>query len=250
MLNENFETHQTENVQNIQSVQSTIVPAETANTHTAVSVTPSMKNPYSHLENALLKNYGAYTFPPELRTPCTIHGSSIKYGENLMFDAGDYVVIDLFDICPYQKLDLGTATVTDEEKKLMVSSYDGNTVMFDEVIYSKQEFLELVKERGFTNASYKNRAVLHGQLVDTDKPTLLDKNGETVLSVYLSPSSLSSFNAFLMKCSMSKDKTAKPIKLSKVGKSYGTKSWTAFAFERYDVEEQQASEGGKEKTKN
>lgn len=228
--------------QDINTLQNTVEAAnETAMNVTPVApvatapVTPRYHSNLSNLVGAFQRELGSGVLPAEATTSCTIMGSSIKFGNQMSLDAGDYLVIEPLNITPYSKVNLGVSgTLSPEEQRLQVNCYDGQTVVFDEVSYSKAEFLELLKQRGYSKAAFNDRAVLHGYYITCDRADKVHvSEDDRLFAVYLSKTSYKALQGFIMKSALSGSGDNKPyIKLTKESKGFNGVNWTQFAFAR------------------
>ena len=146
---------------------------------------------------------GDGVLPVEATTSCTIISGQIKMGNDMTMNAGDYLTIDPLNITKYEKLRLGIPNPTPDEKRFQVNCYDGETVLFDEQQFTKDEFLELVKSKGFSKAKYQERAFIHGFYIDCERDDKVElAEDDRLMAIYLSPSSLKTLQGFIMKTSL------------------------------------------------
>ncbi|MRN38571.1 hypothetical protein CRG49_002055 [Neisseria sp. N95_16] len=206
-----------------------VVQQPTANTLTAQAAATGLSALFGKFQREL----GDGLLPAEATTSCTIISGQIKMGADMNMNAGDYLTIDPLNITKYEKLNLGIPNPSQDEKKLQVNCYDGQTVLFDEQQYSKSEFLELVKSKGFSKAKYQDRAVVHGFYIDcerADKVELVED--DRLMAIYLSPSSLKALQGFVMKTSLRPQADKPLLKLGKEDRTYNGTTWTQFNYER------------------
>ncbi|WP_274585337.1 hypothetical protein V9W64_10575 [Neisseria leonii] len=236
MLNQPYT--ETETVQAAAAVPAT-APAQPA---VPAIPNPRFSSPLQDLVGYFQREAGMYVLPAGASTPCTVIGSSIKLGKDMVHDAGDYIAIEPVNLTPYLKLKLGVPAPTTDEKKLQVNCYDGKTVMLDDVSYGKDEYLAMIKSRGYDKAKWDEQAVLHGMYLGCEREAKI-KLGEDdkLMSIYLSKSSYNAWKSFLVKTSLTKA-PVRYLKLTKISNSSGTFNWTQFDFERYEpADEAQAA---------
>ena len=191
-------------------------------------------SPFAAVLNKFEGILGAKFLPMEATTSTSPETDGITVRTAKPQSAGTWITVKPQSISSYLKLDLGTQPDSDEEKKLMVCCWDGETVMFDNNTYSKNEFLDLVKERGFSKASWKERAVLYATYLDSEKALKLTED-ENLLSVYLSPSAWKAWKGFVAK-TMITPSAATDVRITRelakttTGKSYPTASFGRVNF--------------------
>ena len=198
------------------------------NTSVAKPVVAGFQSSYTKLNGAFAEM--GIDLPSEATTGCTVLNGSIKFGDNMQHDCGDYLVINPFNFSVYQKVNLGIPHPSADEKKLCLNCKDGQTVTLDEVQYTKEEYLNLLKKKGFPKAKFEDRAVIHGQYIDSERNAKVGEHvaDDDIFAIYLSPSSLRAYNAFLMKAALSN--AHGHLKLTKLAKSYKGVNWTQFDF--------------------
>lgn len=232
------------------------------NTETTTSATPTAAVPapaaqpaapalvqggsvFSRLLGAFAAN--GIDIPVEATVGCTIISGAMKFGSDMQHDFGDWVVIRPMNLTVYEKVNLGIkGTASPEEKKLMETCKDGQTVTHDEVTYTKAEYLAFLKTQGYSNAKFENRAVLHGVYIDSDRDGKIGKElkDDDIIAVWLSPSSLKAWNAFVVKSSLTNTRGAlSDLKLTKVERRNATSgvNWTQFGFEAVPQVERQVA---------
>jgi len=158
---------------------------------------------FSRLLGAFAAN--GIDIPVEATVGCTIISGAMKFGSDMQHDFGDWAVIRPMNLTVYEKVNLGIkGTASPEEKKLMETCKDGQTVTHDEVTYTKAEYLEFLKTQGYSHAKFENRAVLHGVYIDSDRNSKIGKElkDDDIIAVWLSPSSLKAWNAFVVKSTL------------------------------------------------
>lgn len=197
---------------------------------------------FSRLLGAFAAN--GIDIPVEATVGCTIIGGAMKFGSEMQHDFGDWAVIRPMNLTVYEKVNLGIkGTASPEEKKLMETCKDGQTVTHDEVTYTKAEYLAFLKTQGYSNAKFENRAVLHGVYIDSDRNSKIGKElkNDDIIAVWLSPSSLKAWNAFVVKSSLTSAQG--DLKLTKVDARNASAghTWTHFAFEAVPQVERQAA---------
>ena len=191
-------------------------------------------SPFAAVLNKFEGILGAKFLPMEATTSTSPETDGITVRTAKPQSAGTWITVKPQSISSYLKLDLGTQPDSDEEKKLMACCWDGETVMFDNNTYSKNEFLDLVKERGFSKASWKERAVLYATYLDSEKALELTED-ENLLSVYLSPSAWKAWKGFVAK-TMITPSAATDVRITRelakttTGKSYPTASFGRVNF--------------------
>ena len=74
----------------------------------------------------------------------------------------------------------------------------------DYVTMSNADFLELVKSRGFKNAVWETRAVVHCRYLNSERHNKVKDfiDEDSILAVYLAPTSLRELEGYLMKFQM------------------------------------------------
>lgn len=179
--------------------------------------------------------------PRDATVPCTINSGAIAFGENLKHNFGDYLDITPANITNYVKLDLGVAQPTEDQKRLMLACYDGNTVTVEEEVMAADDYLAKVK-KDYPKASWKKRAVIHAKYVGSDRHDKVKDElaADDILAIYLSPSSKKALDAFLVKTDLM-NPIAGNLRLTKVTESTKTLSWTHFKFERQPAAQRQAA---------
>ena len=191
-------------------------------------------SPFAAVLNKFEGILGAKFLPMEATTSTSPETDGITVRTAKPQSAGTWLTVKPQSISSYLKLDLGTQPDSDEEKKLMACCWDGETVMFDNNTYSKNEFLDLVKERGFSKAAWKERAVLYATYLDSEKALELTED-ESLLSVYLSPSAWKAWKGFVAK-TMITPSAATDVRITRelakttTGKSYPTASFGRVNF--------------------
>ena len=191
-------------------------------------------SPFAAVLNKFEGILGAKFLPMEATTSTSPETDGITVRTSKPQSAGTWITVKPQSISPYLKLDLGTQPDSDEEKKLMACCWDGETVMFDNNTYSKNEFLDLVKERGFSKAAWKERAVLYATYLDSEKDLKLTED-ESLLSVYLSPSAWKAWKGFVAKTMITPSAAAdvritRELAKTTTGKSYPTASFGRVNF--------------------
>lgn len=232
------------------------------NTETTTSATPAAAVPapaaqpaapalvqggsvFSRLLGAFAAN--GIDIPVEATVGCTIISGAMKFGSDMQHDFGDWAVIRPMNLTVYEKVNLGIkGTASPEEKQLMVSCKDGQTVTLDEETYTKAEYLAFLKTKGYSHAKFENRAVLHGVYIDSDRDGKIGKElkDDDIIAVWLSPSSLKAWNAFVVKSSLANTRGAlSDLKLTKVERRNNTTNatWTQFGFEAVPQVERQVA---------
>lgn len=229
------------------------------NTETTTSATPTAAVPapaaqpaapapvqggsvFSRLLGAFAAN--GIDIPVEATVGCTIISGAMKFGSDMQHDFGDWAVIRPMNLTVYEKVNLGIkGTASPEEKKLMETCKDGQTVTHDEVTYTKAEYLEFLKTQGYSHAKFENRAVLHGVYIDSDRNSKIGKElkDDDIIAVWLSPSSLKAWNAFVVKSTLTG--AHGDLKLTKVERRNATSgvNWTQFGFEAVPPVERHAA---------
>ena len=197
---------------------------------------------FSRLLGAFAAN--GIDIPVEATVGCTIISGAMKFGSDMQHDFGDWAVIRPMNLTVYEKVNLGIkGTASPEEKKLMETCKDGQTVTHDEVTYTKAEYLEFLKTQGYSHAKFENRAVLHGVYIDSDRNSKIGKElkDDDIIAVWLSPSSLKAWNAFVVKSTLTG--AHGDLKLTKVERRNATSgvNWTQFGFEAVPQVERQVA---------
>lgn len=197
---------------------------------------------FSRLLGAFAAN--GIDIPVEATVGCTIISGAMKFGSDMQHDFGDWAVIRPINLTVYEKVNLGIkGTASPEEKKLMETCKDGQTVTHDEVTYTKAEYLEFLKTQGYSHAKFENRAVLHGVYIDSDRNSKIGKElkDDDIIAVWLSPSSLKAWNAFVVKSTLTG--AHGDLKLTKVERRNATSgvNWTQFGFEAVPQVERQVA---------
>lgn len=197
---------------------------------------------FSRLLGAFAAN--GIDIPVEATVGCTIISGAMKFGSDMQHDFGDWAVIRPMNLTVYEKVNLGIkGTASSEEKKLMETCKDGQTVTHDGVTYTKAEYLAFLKTQGYSSAKFENRAVLHGVYIDSDRDGKIGKElkDDDIIAVWLSPSSLKAWNAFVVKTSLTG--AHGDLKMTKVERRNATSgvNWTQFGFEAVPQVERQAA---------
>ena len=197
---------------------------------------------FSRLLGAFAAN--GIDIPVEATVGCTIISGAMKFGSDMQHDFGDWAVIRPMNLTVYEKVNLGIkGTASPDEKKLMETCKDGQTVTHDEVTYTKAEYLEFLKAKGYSGAKFENRAVLHGVYIDSDRNSKIGKElkDDDIIAVWLSPSSLKAWNAFVVKSTLTG--AHGDLKLTKVERRNATSgvNWTQFGFEAVPQVERQVA---------
>ena len=228
MLDQDFDTNQT-------TATETTATAVAQPAPTAVQPAAAFgASPFAAVLNKFEGILGAKFLPMEATTSTSPETDGITVRTAKPQSAGTWITVKPQSISSYLKLDLGTQPDSDEEKKLAACCWDGETVMFDNNTYSKNEFLDLVKERGFSKASWKERAVLYATYLDSEKALELTED-ESLLSVYLSPSAWKAWKGFVAK-TMITPSAATDVRITRelakttTGKSYPTASFGRVNF--------------------
>ena len=205
----------------------------------AVAPTNAFHSPFSDLKGRFLREMGMYVLPAEATTGCTIISGNIKFGSEMQNDAGEFITINPLNYTEHQKVKLGVQNPTDDEKRLQINCYDGETVIFEDEVYGKADFLNLVRERGYPKARWETRAVLHGDYLTCERADKVKvAEDDRLFSIYLSPSSYKAFESFLVRTARGKS-TAPYIRCSKQEVKANGVTWTKFVFDRvyHDVTE-------------
>lgn len=197
---------------------------------------------FSRLLGAFAAN--GIDIPVEATVGCTIISGAMKFGSDMQHDFGDWAVIRPMNLTVYEKVNLGIkGTASPDEKKLMETCKDGQTVTHDEVTYTKAEYLEFLRAQGYSGAKFETRAVLHGVYIDSDRDGKIGKElkNDDIIAVWLSPSSLKAWNAFVVKSSLTG--AHGDLKLTKVERRNATSgvNWTQFGFEAVPQVERQVA---------
>lgn len=191
-------------------------------------------NKFALLKDRFESLIGAKFLPMEASTSCSVESAGITVRAQTEQSAGEFLIAEPQSISSYHKLDLGTQGLSDDEKKLQVCCWDNETVMFGEEQYGKDEFMQMVKSRGFGKASWKERAVLYVTYLASDKPVNLTED-ESLLAIYLSPSALREWSGFVAKCFLTPTADNKVLKIKRVvRKTNSGNSYPTSVFERVD----------------
>lgn len=169
--------------------------------------------------------------PSEATTPCTLVNGQIRFGDDMKYDFGDFVLVQPLNVTKYQKVNLGIqGSPSQEQKRLLLSSYDGETVTTDEGSISKAQYLAALKKQGYEKARWEERAVIHAAYVNSDRHAKIadELRDDDILAIYCSPTSLKSLNGFLVKQAMFGNFGL--LKLTKVAANANGVSWTKFGF--------------------
>lgn len=230
MLEQNVNTLNTETSSINPAVAAPVAPAPAVTQPTGLAIQGGFPvSQFAKLKGAF--NLLGIDLPANACTSCTIDNGNIKFGENLVHNAGDFLVLRPVNFQSYWKINLGLAgSVSSEERKLCVNCYDGQTVVVEEVEYTKDEYLNKIKEQGYHKAKWEERGILHGQYISSDNDAKVGESVEqdAIFAVYMSPSALREWNAFLVKSSLSQ--SSGDIRLGKIEKSYNGNKWTHFTF--------------------
>ena len=228
MLDQDFDTNQTTATETTTTAVAQPAPTavQAANSHAA--------NPFISALNKFEELLGSKFLPMEATTSTSPETDGITVRTAKPQSAGTWVIVKPQSISSYLKLDLGTQPDSDEEKKLMACCWDGETVLFDSVIYSKSDFLNLVHERGFRKAQWKERAVLYASYLDSEDSIRL-QDDEDLLSIYLSPSAWKAWKGFVAKTLITPS-AASEVRITREllkmanGNSYPTASFARVQF--------------------
>ena len=225
MLNNDVNTLDTQATETTAAVPA--IPAATA-----VAGLAQFSSPFSQLTHQFYNELGMYIVPSEAVTGCTVIGSSIKFGKQMENDAGDFLLVQPVNVTPYLKCKLGLPNPTEDEKRLQVNCYDGKTVVYDNVTYSKEEYTEMLRTKGYSKVTWDEQGVIHGMYLGCDRSSKVEvKEDDKLFAVYLSKSSYKAWKAFLFKSSISTG-AGNLLKLTKETKSWNGVTWTQFSFER------------------
>lgn len=224
MLNQDFNALQTAN-------DTVNVPTPTTASGTTQVAQAIQSNSLVQLTDRFEGLIGAKFLPMDSTTGVSIENGGLTAHINKDVDLGTWMVVEPQSVSSYLKLDLGTQNASDDEKKLQVCCWDGETVTLNEETLAKDEFLELVKSKGFSKASWKRRAVLYAMYLDSEKaPDIQEDN--RLLSVYLSPSALKAWEGMLAK-SIVMPSNQPHLKLTRViNKTNSGNSYPTAVFER------------------
>lgn len=211
----------------------TIAAPVVATPQPAVVASPSrFSSNLNSLTHYFLREMGCYTLPADATTNVTIINGGMRCGTNMEKDFGDYLDIEPINYTPYQKVNLGLQNPTEEEKRLQVSCFNGETVEFDGVTYSKGEYLELLRTKGYSQAAFRDHGILHAMYVGSERDEKIGlTEDEHLLTIYLSKSSNQSYQAFLMRAALSRGNVER-IRLTKETCVYKNNSWVRFKFAR------------------
>ena len=157
----------------------------------------------------------------------TVTTSGFKFGDDMQHVFGDFLIAHVSNITDYYKMNTKTNTNPDANKDAefyTLKSYDKETVSFkdpellgkpkgknedgededDFVTMSNDDFLELVKSRGFKNAVWETRAVVHCRYLNSERHNKVKDfiDEDSILAVYLAPTSLRELEGYLMKFQM------------------------------------------------
>lgn len=227
-------TRNFEDVQNETNEAAATTPAvQQASAPAVAKAIPT--NKFSALKDRFESVIGAKFLPMEATTSCSVESAGITIRAQTEQSGGEFLIVEPQSISSYHKLDLGTQGLSDDEKKLQVCCWDNETVMFGEEQYGKDEFMQMVKSRGFSKASWKERAVLYVTYLASDKPVNLTED-ESLLAIYLSPSALREWNGFIAKCFLTPTSNDKVLKIKRVvRKTNSGNSYPTSVFERVDA---------------
>lgn len=222
-------------VQN-ETAEATAAVSVPAAAQAAVPATAQEKpaNKFAILKDRFETIIGAKFLPMEASTSCSVESAGITVRAQTEQSAGEFLIAEPQSISSYHKLDLGTQGLSDDEKKLQVCCWDNETVTFGDESFGKDEFMQMVKSRGFGKASWKERAVLYVTYLASDKPVNLTED-ESLLAIYMSPSALREWNGFVAKCFITPSSGDKVLKIKRVvRKTNSGNSYPTSVFERVD----------------
>lgn len=237
---EYIENETVANTPAVQAVPAAVVPAAARNT--AVATTGKFSSPYVELVGKFERELETPVLPHGSTTGCTIIGSSIKFGEDMKHDAGDFIVFMPENITYYEKVSLGVRTNADE-KRMEVSCYDRETVTVGEEVLSKAEYISRLKAAGYEKAQFKERSIIHGiyltceraeRLKSTEGDQVEVKEDDRLFAFYLSPSSTRALKGFLIKTAtrVKGSPRLEAVKMGKRSVSFEDNNWTEATFER------------------
>ena len=187
-----------------------------------------------------------YRMPADMCNSCMILDSDMLVspapGEEATIQI-DKLVIDPRRYLTYERLELtpGSSDTSQE----VTYAFDGIAEV-EGIEYTTEEYLEKVRKK-FPNARWLKRGAIVGRYISsepTKSSTIVPLSPKDLVQVYLSPSSVRSFQALVMRMELNaKDGIPRGnyLELTKTKKRSNKNTWTQFAFKDVDMDTEASS---------